>query len=895
MENKSNQVPIGVYLETSRYSVVEANKVEIPIVVVNPGAEADTFELAVTGVPAGWAVFSVPLDLSLAKGESKRLFLKISPPPSTASVAGEYLVRVKVSRKSDPSVLKEVDVFVLVTDAIEVGEVSVLLESNTYESAPGSIVDISFVVHNQADAAANFEITLDGLPINWAPIRSQVILLAGRERRSTSFTVQLPPFPLAKAGPVAFRVQVKNQANPIQSTEAIVTLTVSANTVTGRISLMMGANQFHVAPGNKVEIPVVLLNTGEEPDQLTVNVEGLTAGWVAAVAPVNAEPGISREIIIRVQPPYSAESQAGRHVFVIKVSSKLYPEEETKTECTLFIAAFSEFTAHLSSTRFSTSDTIHMIVANSGNTPQTYTIVWLSPENALAAEALEPAPAAPGKTKSAAAPKRRFRRVEQALLRVPPAQKGELEFHMRLRSRPLFGSACIYPMTVEIQSADKKAQTIATQVTGGPLFPRWVAVAVIIVLLAILVAGIAILTAPSPAEVAATQTSQAATQYMSLTQTVAYGGADSDADGLSNSIEQQIGTDPNNPDSDNDLLKDGVEYGTCASPLNFDSDKDGLIDGLDLDPCDPNNPSITATAAASRPTATPITFPSPTPTITPTILPPPPFVGEMLFSSNRDGSNPQIYKANGSQGQTLTRLTFSSGTDVGAVWSPDGRKIAFASNRSGNNEIFVMDSNGGNLVNLTNNPASDQRPAWSSDGQWIVFSTNRDGNDEIYSMSSSDGSQAKNLTNNPSSDTMPFWGILGSWLDRKSVIAFVSNRTGNNDIYVMTTDGGNILNLTNNPANEFAPVISGNNMIAFTSNRSGNNDVFLMSGDGSSPVNLTNNPANDNYPFFSLDNNSIAYTTDRNGNDEVYIMWSNGQNNYNFTRNPAQDFLPAWR
>ena len=136
-------------------------------------------------------------------------------------------------------------------------------------------------------------------------------------------------------------------------------------------------------------------------------------------------------------------------------------------------------------------------------------------------------------------------------------------------------------------------------------------------------------------------------------------------------------------------------------------------------------------------------------------------------------------------------------------------------------------------------------------------------------MASSDGSQAKNLTNNTSSDTMPFWGILGSWLDQKATIAFVSNRTGNNDIYTMTTDGNNLVNVTNNAANDFAPVISGSNLIAFTSNRSGNNnEIFIMTGDGSNPVNLTNNPANDSYPFFSPDNASIAYTTDRNGNDD---------------------------
>ncbi len=118
---------------------------------------------------------------------------------------------------------------------------------------------------------------------------------------------------------------------------------------------------------------------------------------------------------------------------------------------------------------------------------------------------------------------------------------------MRMRSQPLFGSPQVYPMTVEVQSAEKKAQSIATEVTGGPLFPRWVAVVAVVMLCVLLAVVIGILTAPDPAEVAATQTSQAATQSMSFTMTAVYGGSDSDSDGLTNAIELQIGTDPNQP------------------------------------------------------------------------------------------------------------------------------------------------------------------------------------------------------------------------------------------------------------------------------------------------------------------------------------------------------------
>jgi TolB protein len=59
------------------------------------------------------------------------------------------------------------------------------------------------------------------------------------------------------------------------------------------------------------------------------------------------------------------------------------------------------------------------------------------------------------------------------------------------------------------------------------------------------------------------------------------------------------------------------------------------------------------------------------------------------------------------------------------AWSPDGRKIAFMSNRAGNPEIYVMNSDGTGVLRLTNNPAEDGQPAWSPDGRLIAFSSDR--------------------------------------------------------------------------------------------------------------------------------------------------------------------------
>ena len=126
-------------------------------------------------------------------------------------------------------------------------------------------------------------------------------------------------------------------------------------------------------------------------------------------------------------------------------------------------------------------------------------------------------------------------------------------------------------------------------------------------------------------------------------------------------------------------------------------------------------------------------------------------------------------------------------------------KIAFSSNRDGNQEIYVMNADGTNPINLTNNPANDLDPFASPDGTKIAFSSNRDGDDEIYVMNA-DGTNPVNLTNNLADDRgRPIWSPDGTQ------IFFSSNRDGNQEIYVMNADGSNPVNLTNNPAEDNSP------------------------------------------------------------------------------------------
>lgn len=245
---------------------------------------------------------------------------------------------------------------------------------------------------------------------------------------------------------------------------------------------------------------------------------------------------------------------------------------------------------------------------------------------------------------------------------------------------------------------------------------------------------------------------------------------------------------------------------------------------------------------------------------------------------------------------TLVRLTNNNAMDCEPVWSPDGSKIAFWSNRDGGMEIYVMDSDGSNVKRLTNNLSDDGNPSWSPDGFKILFESERDGNREIYVMDA-DGSNQLRLTRDNAMDSTATWSPDGS------LIAFASNRdTGpsynpyNMDIYLMNSDGSNVRRIVDDPEYDVGPQWSPDGRkILFMTGRNGNFDVYVTNADGTAQTNLTADyNKSDGAPVWSLDGHNIAFSRKIEGKDQLFVMDSDGANLKRVTHNSANNGSAGW-
>ncbi len=855
--------------------------------------------------------------------------------------------------------------------------------------APESKVNIHVAIINQGPDEEYVDILVKGVPSDWTTIDRPVVHLDVGEAKQVTLTVEPPPVPQSRVGQYPLDVHAVSQSDPTRKATASSFLTIAAYQSPGRIGVMLGSVHFSISPGSSINIPILLQNRGPEEDSFRLSVEGVPPNWVSTnSALTRLEPASSKEINLTVRVPRSPEADAGRTPIRLQFSSQNHPDQQTEVECILTVSAFSKFSASLQPETLQAGQTGQLLIDNEGNTVDTYSLGFASSGNALIFEKGVPISQSVSQTGA--------QRVEIGYVEIPPGEKFKVKpgerglygFRSRLRSRPIVGKEQAYPFSVQVLSSENKSIELPGEVNEKGLVPNWLVSAGVI---GILILCMVILLPIRSMRNAARATQTAA---FNQTQAVLSGQEDSDGDGLINTDEVTIGTDPFSPDSDadglldgdevhtyltnpllsdsdedglldgaeiqthttdplnpdtdadgltdgqeinlktipidpdtdrdglndgdevalgtdprqqdsdRDGLLDGQENQTCPLLLEPDSDKDGIIDGVDLDPCDPNNPSLTVTALASTPTAA-----TPGVTVIPTTPPPgtlvptnpavatptlilPGLQGTVLFESNRDG-NPEIYALELTN-QSMLRVTNNPAVDTQPALAPDGMRVAYVSNQTGNNDIYITGLDLRAPVNITNNPGDDQQPTWSPDGNWIAFTTNRDGNQSVYIMRS-DGTELRNLTGNLDNNFSPAWFSVNRLLSTEEWIAFTSTRDGNQEIYKIRPDGTGLANLTQNPANDHSPAGAFDGLLlTFVSDRGGNPEIFTMTDDGGAPTNITNSFSQDLDPSISQNGDWIVFTSDRDGNPDIYVIESEGGNVYNLTRNPGQDRNPDW-
>jgi TolB protein len=266
----------------------------------------------------------------------------------------------------------------------------------------------------------------------------------------------------------------------------------------------------------------------------------------------------------------------------------------------------------------------------------------------------------------------------------------------------------------------------------------------------------------------------------------------------------------------------------------------------------------------------------------------PPDIETDIYITNVDGTGER-------------RLTNSPGLDGFPTWSPDGERIAFATDRAGggNWELYVMDSDGRHQRRLTNTPQQKEAvPAWSSDGKYIAYVADIFGDNPTIWVMNADGSERRQLTTRAS---WPSWSP-----DGQRIIYTVYTGTGVGRLFVMDAEGserrrlaGSLIRRLTDTADGEEPAWSPDGeRIAFASNVGMDNaEIFAMNSDGSDRTRLTDIPGHDHWPpTWSPDSSRIAFTSDgTKGKGEIYVMNADGSGLTKLTDNPADDAFPAWR
>ncbi len=302
---------------------------------------------------------------------------------------------------------------------------------------------------------------------------------------------------------------------------------------------------------------------------------------------------------------------------------------------------------------------------------------------------------------------------------------------------------------------------------------------------------------------------------------------------------------------------------------------------------------------AVPPSPLPTLSPSPAPTQT-TATPECHKIAFAMFNFKRK-ENPDIYTAC-PDGSRMMRLTDNPATDESPVWSPDGQRLAFISNRSGSYQVYVMDADGGNLTQVTKD-YDNSLPKWLPDKPLIAFRTTDNKGLWWWRTANLDGAKIEKISE-PSYDFFfqtPAWSPDGTRIATMSLEEQKTRNDGASQIHVKNVDGSNDTALTHDTWENASPVWSPDGkQIAFLSEQHGEYNIFalyVMHADGSKVRQLSRPIYVDVYTVYSWspDGSQIAIGDVDTGHIEIITVATGETRKLLPLKEGEITFMPSWQ